>query len=156
MQINDASLVEASVQLVNIIGKLNAVVLDDIRGTRNGGGSIVAVFGDFVTCTGNDKTTGGRDVKGVFAVTASTYHVDIAVGIEDGRNTRLQNAITETQQLVDRYTTHLQGGQQGGDLFVGVLALRDTNQYCFHLFTGQLLVVQHPVQDIFHCLCHIS
>ena len=69
------------------------------------------MLGDLVACTGNHKTTGGRDVEGVLAVATSTYHVYVAVGIEDGGNTRLQNAIAEAQQFVNCYTTHLQGRQ---------------------------------------------
>lgn len=48
MQIDDAGLVEAAVQLVNIISELHAVVSDDVRSTTDGSGSEVAMFCDFV------------------------------------------------------------------------------------------------------------
>ena len=89
MKIDDACLVERTVQLIDVVGKLDAVMGYDVRCTRHRGGGIIAVLGDFVTCTGNDKTAGGRDVEGVLAVATCTYHVDVAVGVEDGRDTSL-------------------------------------------------------------------
>ena len=156
MQIDDACLVERAVQTVDIVGELDAVVLDDIRGTTDARRGIVAVLGDLIARAGNHKTTGRRDIKRVLAVATRAYHVNVAVGIQDGGYPRLQDTVAEAQQLVDRDTTHLQGGQQGGNLFRGVFALRDTHQDILHFLTSQFLVVQHPVQDVFHCLCHIA
>ena len=128
---------------------------NDVRCTADAGGGIVTMLGDLIASTCNPKATCSRNIKRVLAVATRTYHVNITVGIKDSRNARFQNTIAETQQFVNGYATHLQGRQQGRNLFVGVFTLSDTNQNILHFFTRQLLVVQHPVQDVFHCLCHI-
>ena len=134
---------------------MDTVVLDDIRGTADTGRRIIAMLGHFITRTCNHKTSRSRDVEGVLAVSTRSYHVDIAVCLQDGRDAGLKDSIAKAQELIDGDTSHLQTGEQGGNLFVGVLTVGDTNQNRFHLFTSQFLVVQHPIQDVFHCLCHI-
>ena len=59
VEIHDACLVEAAVQFVNVIRELDAVVLNDVRGTGDTRGGIVAVLGHLVACAGNHETTGG-------------------------------------------------------------------------------------------------
>ena len=112
------------------------------------------MLGYLVTCSGYHETTGCRDVKGVLAVTTSAHNVYISVCIENGWYTCLQDAITESKQFVHCHTAHLEGGQQGRNLFGWIFTVRDSNQYHFHFLTSQFLVVQHPVQDVFHRLCH--
>ena len=109
VQIDDACLVERAVQLVDVVGELDAVMGNDVRGTADAGGSIVAVLGHLIAGTGDDEAAGGRDIKGVLAVAASADHVDVAVGIEDGGHARLQDAVAEAQQLVNGDAAHLQG-----------------------------------------------
>ena len=114
------------------------------------------MFGHLIASTGDDEAGGGGDVEGVLTVATGANDVDITVGIEDSGNTRLEDTIAEAQQLVDGDATHLQGSQQGSDLFGGILTLSDAYQNILHFFTREFLVVQHPIKDVFHCLCHNS
>ena len=113
------------------------------------------MLGYLITGTCNHKTSRGRDVEGVLSVSTCSYHVDIAICLQDGRDTSLQDTIAKAQELIDGDTSHLQTGEQGGNLFIGILTVGDTNQNRFHLFTSQFLVVQQPEQVAFHCLFHI-
>ena len=154
MQIDDACLVERTVQPVDVIGELDAVMSNHIGGATHGSCRIVAVFCYLIACAGNDETGGGRDVEGVFAVATRTYYIDIAVAVEDGWYACFQNAIAETQEFFYGYTSHLQTRQQRCNLFVGIFTLSDTNQNGFHLLTGEFFVVQQPKEVAFHCLFH--
>ena len=155
MQIDDAGLVERAVQPVDVVGELDAVVLDDVRCAADAGGCVVAVLGDFIACAGDDEAGGGRYVERVLAVAAGAHHVDVAVAVEDGGHAGLQYAVAESQQLVNRHAAHLQAGQQGGNLLVGVFALRDTNEDGLHLLAGELFVIQQAEEIAFHSLFHI-
>ena len=79
------------------------------------------MLGHLVACACNHKTSGGGDVKSVLTVSTCSYHVDITVCLQNGGDAGLQNTITESQQLVDRHAAHLQTGEQGGNLFIGIL-----------------------------------
>ena len=130
------------------------MVLDDVRGTTYTGRGVVAVLGHLITRTCNHKTGGGRDVEGVLSVSSGSYYIDVPVCFQNGRYTGLQDTVAEAQELIDGDTSHLQTGEQGGNLFIGILTVRDTNQNRFHLFTSQFLVVQQPEEVAFHCLFH--
>ena len=130
-------------------------MLNYVRGTTDGSSGVVTVLGHLVTSSCNNETSCGRDIKGILTVTTSTHNVDIAVSVENCWYTCLQDTVTEAEQFVDGDAAHLQGGQQGCDLLRRILTLSDTNQNILHFFTRQFLVVQHPVQDVFHrLLCH--
>ena len=145
MQIYDARLVDGAVQLVDVVCKPHAMLGNHIRSSARRCGGIVAVLGHFVSRTGNHKACRSRDVKRVLAVATCSNHIDIAVAIENGRHSCLQNTIAEPQQFVNRDTSHLQGGQQGGNLFVGYFTLRDTHQNVASLLTGENLVIEHAI-----------
>ena len=142
MQVDNARLLEATIQAVEVVGETDAVMLDDIAGAAHRCSGIVAVLCHLVAGTGNDEASCGGDVERVFTIAARADHVDIAVGIQNGGHTGFQNAVAEAQQLVDRYAAHLQGSEQGGDLFGGELILRDAHEDILHLLTCEHFVVQ--------------
>ena len=127
-----------------------------VRCSADGGSGVVTVLGYLIARTCNHETAGGRDVEGVLAVAACSYYVDVAVAVENGRYTRLKNAVAEAKQLVDGHTAHLQTCEQCRDLLVGIFTLGDTNQYGLHLLAGELFVVKEAEEVAFHCLFHIG
>ena len=150
MEIDDARLVDAAVELVEVIGELHSVVLDDIGGTAHRSGGEVAMLRHLVAGTGDDEARGGGNVERVLAVAARSHHVDVAVAVEHGRHTRGKYSVTETQQFVYRHASHLQASEQGCNLLLGELALSDSHDDVFRFLTRKFLVVQHSVQDVFH------
>ena len=79
------------------------------------------MLGHLITSAGNHEAGRGRDIKRVLTVTTCAYDIDIAVGFQKSRHTRLEDAVAEAEQLIYGDTSHLQTGQQSGNLFVGVL-----------------------------------
>ena len=98
MEVDDTGLIETPVQSVNIIRELDAVVLDDVRGTTHTGSGVVSVFGNLISSTGNDKAGGSGDVKGVLAVATSADDIDVPIGLQKGRDACLQDAVAKAQQ----------------------------------------------------------
>ena len=150
MKINDACLVDAAVQLVYIIGKLNTMVLNDVAGTAHRSSRIVAVLCHLVTRTRNDEAGSSRNVKGVLAVATGSHHVNVAVTIQDGWHACGKNSVTETEQFIYRYTSHLQTGEQGCNLFLRKCTLGDSYNDVSGFLTRKFLVVQHSVQNVLH------
>ena len=150
MKINDSSLIERTVELIKIISKLYSVILDDVGSTTHRSCSEVTMLSHLISCTSNDETRSSRDIESILAITTSTNNIDISVTIEDGRNTSLQNTITETEKFIYSHTAHLQTSKQGCNLFLRKLTLSNSQDDILGFFTGQLLVVQHSVQDILH------
>ena len=142
VQVDDARLLKTTVQAVEVVGEADAVMLDDIAGAAHRCSGIVAVLRHLVASTGNDETSRGGDVERVLTIAARADHVDVAVGIQNGGHAGFQDAVAEAQQLVDRHPTHLQGSEQGGDLFGGELILRDAHEDVLHLLTCEYFVVQ--------------
>ena len=145
MEINDARLVDASVQAVDIIRELHTVVLDDIRCTTHRCGCVVAMLSHLIAGTGDDEAGCGRNIEGVLAVAARTHYIDVAVAIEDGRNAGSKDAITEAQQLIYGDASHLQTGEQGCDLLLWELTLGDADDNLLGFLARKFLVVQHSV-----------
>ena len=79
VEIYDSSLVERAVETVDIAGKLDAMMSNDVRCSTDGGGGIVAVFGHLVSGTGNDKAGGSGDIESILAVATCAYDVNVAV-----------------------------------------------------------------------------
>ena len=150
MKINDACLVDAAVQLVHVVGKLDTVVPDDVAGAAHRGSRIVAVLCHLVARTRNDEAGGGRNVEGILAVTTCSHHVNVAVAIQDGWHTSGKNSVTETKQFIYRYASHLQTGEQGCNLFLRKFTLGDSYNDVSGFLTGKFLVVQHSVQNVLH------
>lgn len=99
------------------------------------------MFCHLVSSAGNDKAGGGGDVKRVLPVASGAYDVNVTFAAQGDGYAGFQYAVAESQQLVDGDSAHLQTGQQGGYLFVGVFTLRDAYQDGFHLLAGELFVV---------------
>ena len=89
MQIDNAALVHAAVQLVNIVGELDTMLGNHIRGSRGRGGSIVAVLGHLIACTCDHKARGGGDVEGVLAVASRAHHINVTVAVQGDGDPRL-------------------------------------------------------------------
>ena len=118
------------------------MMLNDVRGTADTRRCVIAVLGHLVAGTCYDETGRGRDVKGVLAIASRADYVDITVGLQDGRYARLEDSVPETKQLIDRHTTHLQGGKQCRYLFVWVFAVRDSDKNRFHLLARKQFVIE--------------
>ena len=145
MEINDARLVDAAIQTVDIIRELHAVVLDDIRCTAHRCGCVVAMLSHLIAGTGDDEAGCGRNIEGILAVAARTHYIDVAVAVEDGRNASGKDAITEAQQLIYGDASHLQTCEQGRDLLLWELTLGDADDNLLGFLARKFLVVQHSV-----------
>ena len=86
------------------------------------------MFCHLVAGSGNNETSGGRDIKRVLAVAASTDYINISVCLQDGWYTSFEDTIAESKEFIYCNTTHLQTCEQCGNLFVGVFTLCDANQ----------------------------
>ena len=89
MEIDNTALVDGTVQLIDIVRELDAVVGNDIRGAAGTGCRIVTMLGHLVTSTCNHETAGGGDIEGVLPVATRSHYIDIAVAVERYGNTRL-------------------------------------------------------------------
>ena len=153
MQIHNATLVERTVQFVEVVGKHHPVVGNHVRCSAGACGCIVAVFGHLIARARYHKAGSGGDVERVFAVASRAHHVYVAVAVEQGGHTGLQNTVAKTEQFFNGHAPHLQGSEQSRYLFVGELTLGNSQQNVASLFAREVLVVEHSVQDVFHC-CH--
>jgi hypothetical protein len=154
MEIDDAALVDGTVELVDIIREVHTMVLDDVGSTTDARSSIVAMLSDFVSGTCDDEARSSRDIECVLAVTASSHHVDVTVTVERHRHARFEDAVTEAEELVDSDAAHLNSCQQGSDLCVVKLTLRDGDEQLFGFLTCEFLVVEELVENFLDV--HIS
>ena len=141
MKIDNAGLVDGTVQLGKVVGKHDAVIADDIAGPTDARGGIVSMLGHLVAGPGDDKAGCRRNVERVLPVATRPHDVDVAVAIQGDRNAGGQDSVTKTKKFVDRNATHLDGGEQRRDFRIGELLLRDTDQDGLRFFTGEHLVV---------------
>ena len=111
MEIDDSCFVQTAVQLVNVVSKLDAMMLDDVRSAAHAGRCIVAVLGHFIACASNYEASCRGDVEGVLAVASCTHNIDIAVCLKNGGHTRFEDAVAKAEQLFNRHASHLQAGQ---------------------------------------------
>jgi NAD-specific glutamate dehydrogenase len=137
MQIDDAALVDRTVQLVDIVGEHSPMVLDDVRRTTHTRCREVAVLGHLISRSGDDKARGGRDVERVLAVASRSHHVDVAVAVEWHEHSGLQDAIAKAKQFIDCNAAHLYAREQCRNLRVGEFAMRDGDEQLLGLFTFQ-------------------
>ena len=96
MEIDDAALVDRAVELIEISGEVHTVVLDNVRRAADACGGIVAVFGHFVSGTGDDEAGCRGDVERVLAIATGTHHVDVAVTVQGYGHARGEDAVAET------------------------------------------------------------
>ena len=153
MQIGEAAFVDGTVEGVKVVGELYAVLLDDVRGSGDGRGGIVAVLCHFIACAGHDETCARGDVERVLLVASRTYDVDVLRSVEQGWYACFQNAVAEAEQLVNGDAAHLQSRQQGGYLFCWVLLLGDADEYVVHLLVSKFFVVENLCELLFHICC---
>ena len=88
-----------------------------------------------VSCPCDDEACGSGDIEGVLSVAAGAHHVNIPVGIEDGRHACLKNTVPESEQFVYGDAPHLQTGEQRRDLLVGIFTVCDSDKNSFHLLS---------------------
>ena len=95
MQVGDVTLVHAAFQLVGIIGEADAVLLHDIACPTDGSGTIIAVFGNFVTGSGHHKTCTSGNVERVLSITSRTYDIDRPIRREVDRDASLHKGFAK-------------------------------------------------------------
>ena len=108
------------------------------------------MLGNLITCTSNYEASSSRDIKRILTITSRSHYINVAITIEDGRNSCRQDTITKSQQLIHCNTAHLQTREQGCYLFFGELTLRYTYDDILGLFAGKFLMIQHSVQNVLH------
>ena len=150
MEIDDACLVERTVEGVEVTGKAHTVKGYHVGGSAHTGGGIIAMLGDLVAGAGDDEACRGRDVERILAVAASAHHVDIAFAVQRGLHAGLQYAVAEAQQLVDGHSAHLYGGKEGRNLLGGIGVAGDACQDVLGLFAAEPFLAEHTRQIIFH------
>ena len=95
VQVGDVTLVHAAFQLVGIIGETDAVLLHDIACPTDGSGTIIAVFGNFVTGSGHHKTGTSGNVERVLSITSRTYDIDRPIRREVDRYSSLHKGFAK-------------------------------------------------------------
>ena len=96
MKVGDVALVHAAFQFVGVVGETYAVLLNNIACTADGSGTVIAMFGYFITGSGYDKTGTSGDVESVLSVAARTDDIDGAIGSEVYRYTCLHEGFAKT------------------------------------------------------------
>ena len=152
VEVYDTTLVDASVEAVDVVGEFHSVVCYHVRRAACACCGVVAVFSHLVSGTCNHEARGGRDVESVFAVAAGAHHVDVSVAVQRHRHSRLQYSVAESQQFVHSDASHLQSSEQSRYLFVREFAFCYSHEYVSCFLPCQFLVIQHSVEYIFHCL----
>src|SRR5574344_3143203 len=84
MEIDETAFTDCTVDFVNIRSELHPVSFYHIRRPAGACRSIVAMFCNLISCTGNNEARTGRDVKCVFTVATRAYDVYILVAVQLG------------------------------------------------------------------------
>ncbi len=112
MEVTDVCLVKTAFQLVGIVCEFHSVTKQNIAGSADRGAAAISVFGDFISCSGNDKCRTGRYVEGIFAIATCTNYVEGVVFFQVDVFARFEQSLTESEQLIDCDSTSLNSHKQ--------------------------------------------
>ena len=151
MQISHVAFFDGAAQTGIVIRELYAVAFHDVAGAADGCCPVVAMLGNTIARAGDDKTGTGGDVEGVLAVSSCPDNVQWVVGGQVYRDTLFEQGIAEAQQFVDNDTAHTEGGEEGGNLYIGTVATGNVFHYLAGFAAGKLFVTEESLEYFFHC-----
>ena len=137
--------VQRTFEPVDFTGEFYAVRLDDVRRTAHGSRSVVAVLDYRKSGCGGYHAGCGRNVEGVFVVSARTDDVDCIVVGQVDRYAHFKQRFAESDEFVERNAPHQEYRDEGGDLAVVVLSAGHVQQYVARFVAVEVAVFEKAV-----------
>ena len=125
MEVGQTATVHAAVQCPLVGREAHAHTLDDVAGTADRRGAIVAMLGHGQSGGGYDERGGGGDVERVATIATGAHDVDGRVVREVDGVAHLQEGVAEAAKLVHGDVAHEKNGDEGRRLGVVVAPLCD-------------------------------